>query len=104
LWLIASIINFISFKARNRGAWSNLKNLFCSARFRLGNLSEEQLNVLSTAYDELADKPLLTFPEMAEDPVRARIDEAIVKALGLPDFSILRRLLAQEPVVCLKRL
>jgi len=41
---------------------------------------------------------------MAADPVRARIDQAVSQALGLPDFSILREMLAREPVVCLKRL
>ena len=50
------------------------------------------------------EQGLKTFPEMDVDEVRARIDAAISQALGLPDFSILRRLLAQEPVVCLRRL
>jgi hypothetical protein len=46
-------------------------------------------------------KPL---PEMAEDEVRAEIDSAVAAALNLPDFSVLRTLLAREPVVCMKRL
>ena len=33
-----------------------------------------------------------------------QIDTAIAQALDLPDFSVLRELLAQEPVVCLKQL
>ena len=32
------------------------------------------------------------------------IDDTVAKVLGLPDFSVLRELLAQEPVVCLKPL
>jgi hypothetical protein len=50
------------------------------------------------------EQGLKTFPEMDVDEVRARIDAAIGQALGLLDFSIFRRLLAQEPVVCLRRL
>ena len=41
---------------------------------------------------------------MAEDATRRAIDEAIANALGLPDFSVLRELLGQEPVVCLRML
>ncbi len=42
--------------------------------------------------------------KMDNDPVRAKIDNAISEALGLPDLSVIRMLLAQEPVVCLKGL
>jgi len=38
------------------------------------------------------------------DPAAAGIEVAVAPALGLPDFSGLRRLLAQEPVVFLHRL
>ena len=41
---------------------------------------------------------------MDDDNVRAEIDKAIAKTLGLHDFSILRKLLAKEPVVCLKHM
>ena len=41
---------------------------------------------------------------MAEDTVRAQIDAVITEVLGLPDVTILRELLAQEPVVCLRPL
>jgi hypothetical protein len=67
-------------------------------------LKEIQLKKLAAAYDKIAKKPLQPFPQMATDPVREEIDSAIAEALHLPDFSILRKLLAQEPVVCLNRL
>ena len=56
---------------------------------------------LAQTFDQLAEKALLPFSEMATDPVRAKIDEAVASALGLPDFSILRQLLAREPILCL---
>ena len=66
--------------------------------------SEEQLKILSDAFEEVADEPLLPFPQMEKDPVRAKIDAAISKALGLPDLGVFRMLLAQEPVLCLRGL
>ncbi|MEO0067958.1 MAG: hypothetical protein ABIK23_02350 [candidate division WOR-3 bacterium] len=67
-------------------------------------LSESQLNALAECYEEIANEPLKPLPEMDSDPVRAKIDEAIAYALNLPNFYILRRLLAQEPVISLRRL
>jgi hypothetical protein len=93
-------------RQETRGAWVQFKKPVLGGLpvLDLSNLSEDQLEILSAVYDEVAEKPLLPFPEMAADPVRARIDAAVSQALGLPDFSILRNLLAQEPVVCLRRL
>jgi len=108
LWFNSTLalLILLSMRQETEGAWVQFKKPILENLpvLDLSNMSEDQLDILVAAYDELADKPLLTFPEMATDPVRARIDAAVSKALGLPDFSILRRLLAQEPVVCLKRL
>ena len=70
----------------------------------LRGLTPEQIQCLVNAYDTLSTQPLLPFPEMANDPVRKMMDAAVSDALGLPDLSILRDLLAQEPVVCLQAL
>ena len=67
-------------------------------------ISKEQKQSLAFAYDQVCNQSLLPFPQMAQDPTRKAIDDAVAQALGLPDFSILRELLAQEPVVCLKPL
>jgi hypothetical protein len=37
---------------------------------------------------------------MEADGTRIAIDEALADALGLPDFGILRQMLAREPIVC----
>ncbi|MFZ5453973.1 MAG: hypothetical protein ACOZF2_19155 [Thermodesulfobacteriota bacterium] len=101
-----NLLILLAMRQETRGAWVQFKKPILAGLpvLNLSSLSQEQLSLLSAAYDEVADKPLLTFPEMAIDLNRAKIDAAVSKALGLPDFSILRRLLAQEPVVCLKRL
>ncbi len=67
-------------------------------------LTPFQLQSLVAAYDALCQQPLLPFPQMAQDPTRRAIDDAISGALGLPDLSVLREMLAREPVVCLKSL
>jgi len=67
-------------------------------------MSRKVRTFLAGAYDSLAASELSPIAQIAEDPVRAEIDEAVRKAFRLPDFSILRRLLAQEPILSLKRL
>ncbi len=101
-----NLLILLALRQETRGAWVQFKKPVLGSMpvLDLSKLSENQLRILAAVYDEVADKPLLTFPEMATDPVRARIDAAVSQALGLPDISILRNLLAQEPVVCLKRL
>jgi hypothetical protein len=41
---------------------------------------------------------------MAEDPVRAAMDQAISSALGLPDLTPIREMLGREPIVTNKAL
>jgi len=56
---------------------------------------------LARSFDELARRHLEPFPNMVEDKTRIRIDTAIADVLGLPDLSVLREMLAREPIVCL---
>ncbi len=108
LWLNSTLglIAILASREETRGAWSGIKKPSLAALpvLNINELSAEQFKILTTAYDKLADQTLKPLPEMADDPVRAEIDKAIAKALNLPDFSILRTLLAKEPVVCLKPL
>lgn len=60
------------------------------------------METLAAAYDEVCNQGLRPFAEMKADRVRERFDAAL--ALGLPDISVLRVMLAREPVVCLGRL
>jgi hypothetical protein len=93
-------------RCETRGAWIDFKkpNLESLPVLNVGALTEEQLKILADAFDDVANEPLLPFPQMENDPVRAKIDAAVSKALGIPDLSAYRMLLGQEPVVCLKRL
>ena len=64
-------------------------------------LDEPTLDLLSDAFDCLQHETLLSFPEIADDPVRAQIDDAVIHALGLDAewVATIRRELAREPSV-----
>lgn len=108
LWLNSTIglLLLLSHRLETEGAWVKFKKPVLEAMPALDTraLSPSQKKELVAAYDRLCQAPLLPFPEMAHDPTRVQIDAAIQHVLGLPDFAILRELLAQEPVVCLKPL
>lgn len=66
----------------------------------LSSLSKTQIKNLNYLFDQVSKVKFQPFPEMYTDPVRAKIDKSLAKILHLPDFSILRKLLSQEPVIC----
>lgn len=108
LWMNSTLgmLLLLACREETRGAWVDFKKPVLAKLpvldFRL--LKSSQLRELASAYDALSRETLQPFPMMDEDPVRAKIDEAICQVLDLPDLSVLRTLLAQEPIVCLKRL
>jgi hypothetical protein len=108
LWLNSTLglIQLFANREETRGAWVDFKKptLFALPVLDLRALSAEQLKQLAAAYDRVAEKELAPIPQMATDAVRAEIDASIAHALHLPDFAVLRAMLAKEPVVCMKRL
>ncbi len=108
LWLNSTlgVLLLLANREETEGAWVKFKKPVLANQpvLDVRALSPEQQNALAAAYDDVANDALQPFPMMNNDTVRATIDGAIAKALGLPDFSVLRTLLAQEPVVCLRRL
>jgi hypothetical protein len=108
LWLNSTLGLLILFSHREetQGAWIAFKKpaLLELPVLDVRRLASQQIQRLVDAYDALGNQALLPFPQMENDTVRQAIDTAISEALRLPDLSILRKLLAQEPVVCLRRL
>ena len=108
LWLNSTLgfLQLLSQREETRGAWVDFKKPTLAALpvLDLRALPSEQLKQLATAYDRLAKKEISPIPQMNTDAVRAEIDASIAGVLRLPDFSILRERLAQEPVVCMKPL
>ena len=68
-------------------------------------LGEAELGMLTSWFDWLQHETLQPFPLMADDPVRAQIDDAVVQALGLDAewVATIRQALAREPSVTDKR-
>ena len=64
-------------------------------------LGAAEHDLLSSWFDWLQNEILQPFPRMHEDSVRQRIDDAVIKALGLdPEWvATMRRELAREPSV-----
>lgn len=108
LWLNSTLalILLLAHREETEGAWMKFKKPVLAGlpTLDLTLLSRHHRDGLASAYDRLCGKTIQPFPSMAVDPVREEIDDAIATALDLPDLSVLRSLVAQEPVVCLKRL
>jgi hypothetical protein len=105
LWLNSTLglLILLGHREETRGAWVGFKKpvLEDMRVLDVSKLSAKSKSRLAQAFDKLASSPLRPFPEIADDPIRAVIDEAVADALNLPDFGILRELLAREPILCL---
>lgn len=105
LWLNSSLglLTLMAHREETAGGWVKFKKpvLGDMPVLEVCKLSERVRGKLAEAFDRLAQKDLLPFPELACDPTRAAIDEAIADALGLPDLGPLREMLACEPILSL---
>ena len=108
LWLNSTLglLILLANRDETEGAWISFKkaSLYALPVLDVRRLTPAQTARLAAVYAQLCNVPLQSFPDMANDAVRAQIDAAIAQTFNLPDFSVLRELLAQEPVVCLRRL
>lgn len=108
LWLNSTLglILLLANRQETRGAWVDFKKPVLSEApvLDLRTLPVTAMETLAATYDAVCNLGLKPFSEMDSDTVRERIDAAFAQALGLPDYSVLRRMLAREPVVCLQRL
>jgi len=106
LWLNSTLglILLIANRVETRGSWVkfNKPMLHRLPVLDTRKLKSTQLAELENAFDRLAEKPLQPLSQMANDQVRAEIDDAICRALGLGDLTKLRRALAREPIITLE--
>ena len=100
------ILSLLSQRTSTRGGWvANKKgDLGELAVFAPRSCSPQQLAALDQLFDEVAEMEFLRLPEMAECPARRALDDGLSDVLDLPDLSVLRTLLASEPVVSNRRL
>jgi hypothetical protein len=101
LWLNSSLslLAFFGRRVVTQGAWMQVKKPAWAAMpvLDVRVLSDAQVSGLAAAYDALCDRELLALAQLNVDPVRRAMDEALSTALGLPDLSPLREMLAREP-------
>ncbi|MDR0736903.1 MAG: hypothetical protein LBF51_08775, partial [Zoogloeaceae bacterium] len=101
LWLNSTpaLLLMLSRRVATRSAWMQVKKPQWAAMPALDvrALPREALARLAAAFDDLGGRELLALAKLDVDPARAAIDAALSVALGLPDFALLRQLLAREP-------
>lgn len=104
LWLNSTlgIFSIIASRVDTEGAWIKFKKPIWKEVAVLDPfaLTRTQCTKLTKEYEALKVESLSRLPEIANDAIRAQIDKALMKALGVDvDLSILRELIAQEPVL-----
>jgi hypothetical protein len=108
LWMNSTLglLTWLVHREETEGAWVKFKKATLEGLPVLDGRSVGAGGVLelAAAYDSLCNEVLQPLPAMDTDPVRAAIDTTLERALGLPDCSSLREMLAREPVMCLKRM
>ncbi len=101
LWINGSLslLTFLGCRVVTQGAWMQMKKPAWAGMpvLDMHILSDAQVASLATAYDALCDRELLALARLNVDPARRAMDEALSTALGLPDLSPLREMLAREP-------
>ena len=93
----------LAYRVETQGAWvAFLRRAIAKCPIlNVDALPREAIQQMAQAFDALSGQPLLPLPQMGRDPVRAQVDAAVARALGLPDLTPLREQLAREPVICL---
>jgi hypothetical protein len=104
LWLNSTfgVLSVVASRVETSGAWIKLKKPLLQD-LRVLNptaLKASQREKMVNAYERLSKQPLASFKKISTDHVRAEIDEAIARALGVSnDTSIIRELLSHEPAI-----
>jgi hypothetical protein len=103
LWLNSSLgaLLMIAHRVPTRGPWISFKKPSLEALPVLNviALSEEHLELLEHTYEKVCKEELLPFAQIAEDKVRAKIDGAFARVLGVDDLSVFAEMLGREPVI-----
>jgi hypothetical protein len=88
-------------REQTQGPWVDLKKpaLRQLPVIDIGAIDTKEKKKLLATFDELANENWMLLCKMGNDPIRARIDNAFKDAFKLPDFSIIRTMLAKEPVI-----
>jgi len=101
VWLNSTpaILLMLARRVTTEGAWMKIKKPQWHAMpvLDVRALSPDAVRSLAAAYDVVGKSELQSLSKLNADPVRADIDLALSRALGLPNIKPLRDLLAREP-------
>lgn len=105
LWLNSTLglLILMGERVETEGPWVKFKktNYLRLPILDIFKLKKRKLDKLAKVYDRLSKEDIQRLPNIDTDEVRAAIDNAISEALDIPDFGILRELLAREPIISL---
>jgi hypothetical protein len=108
MWLNCTLglLLLLGHREETEGPWVDFKKPVLQAMPVLDPraVTTEGRHGIAKGFDNLAKQELLPFSLMAQDEVRRELDGVLEQALGLPDLSVLRGLLAQEPILTLRPL
>ena len=108
VWMNSSLglLTILAQRTSTRGGWVAVKKADLEELPVLDTrrLSPAQLKRLSEFFDDMAEEEFERLPSMADCSARQTLDAGISQVLGLPNLSMLRSLLASEPVVSNRRL
>jgi hypothetical protein len=103
LWMNSTlgILTLLAHRTPTRGPWVQFKKPALGGLpvLSVNALTPRQLTQLGGAYDTLVRDELGSLRDLAEDPVRASIDEALSRVLGITGVASLRELLGREPII-----
>jgi hypothetical protein len=103
LWMNSTlgVLIMLGHREETEGAWIHFKKPILENLpiLDISSLPKSSLQLLAEAYDNIKNRGLLSFPQIDTDGVRAMIDQAVSRSLGLPDLSVLRSMLVAEPLL-----
>jgi hypothetical protein len=106
LWLNSTlgILTLLAHRVPTRGAWMQFKRQTIQSMPTLDvtALSEPHIERLARTYDSIAQRELQRFADLANDDVRAEIDNVFSDVLGLIGIDAIRAELSREPIIGLK--
>lgn len=100
------LLTWITHRTTTEGGWVAMKkgDLEDLPVLDTTLIPSSQLQLLANLFDQLAGNEFECFSHMHNCEARARLDAGLSESLGLPDLSVIRQLLATEPVISKQRL
>jgi hypothetical protein len=108
LWLNSTlgILSLLGVREDTEGAFVGFKkpSLENMGVLNFKSLKKSKKRILLNTYSDVANETLLPLSEAKDDPTRKKIDQTFADVFDIRDLSLLRELLAREPLVTMKQI